>query len=97
MNAGINAYVHTCMIYNSCLHRSNEELHLHCALFLLLYAGIGITNNVSVEELYAYALNPKAIEFVDSYGSLGGAVNNASLYINSFPCQKSIRPTSKFG
>lgn len=97
MHAGINAHVHTCMIYNSCLHSSNEELHLHCTLFLLLYTGIGITNNVSVEELYEYAQNSKAIEFVDSYGSLADVINNAGLYINSFPCQKNIRPTSKFG
>lgn len=62
-----------------------------------LCAGIGVTNNVSLEELYAVAISKNAVELASSYADLPNAINTASLFINSFPCQQSVKPTSKYG
>lgn len=60
-----------------------------------LCAGIGVSHNVSLEELYAVAIYKNAVELADSYADLPNDVDRASIFINSFPCQQNVKPTSK--
>lgn len=56
--------------------------------------GIGVSKNVSLEELYAVALYKNAVELADSYADLPNDVDRASIFINSFPCQQNVKPTT---
>lgn len=73
------------------------EIEPICTLPFPLCAGIGVTHNVSLEELYAVAINKEAVEIANSYADLPNDVDRASVFINSFPCQKNVKPTCKYG
>ena len=69
-----------------------DEMSFEPALFML-HAAIGVTNNASMDELRSIALDQSAIEIVDSFNGLVDVVRKAELFINSFPCGPSAKPS----
>lgn len=60
----------------------------------MLFTAIGVTSNASMDELQLIALFQNAIEVVNTYQSLVDVVQKAELFINSFPCQSSAKPST---
>lgn len=63
-------------------------------VLFMLCAAIGVTSNASMDELHSIALIQSAIEVVNTYDNLRDVVTKAELFINSFPCQSSAKPST---